>query len=173
MVICFFVGYMCAPCVKQRRSPKKLPQFREPIGNSMILCRTLCELFLSWSLGDGQAFRSWILSMPASIRGRLDLLPEKYFWQFCAALPPLPSVASVPTQTIRLCMPHAPRATLYVSAVIEAVTAALSPAAAARLPTPPGAFACAASAAQPVAVFAATSVAFHKVTSEYTSNMYS
>ena len=61
--------------------------------------------------------------MPASIRGRLDLLPEEYLRQFCAAPPPLPS------------------------AVAEAVTAALSPAAptgaeaaaAARPPTPPGA----------------------------------
>ena len=142
MVICFFVGCMCAPCIKRRRSPQKLPQFREPIGNSMILCRALHELFPSWSLADGQALRSWILSMPASIRGRLDLLPEEYLRQFCAAPPPLPSVAS---------------------AVAEAVTAALSPAAptgaeaaaAARPPTPPGAV----SAAQPVAVSTATSVA--------------
>ena len=123
---------MCAPCIKRRRSPQKLPQFREPIGNSIILCRALHELFPSWSLADGQALRSWILSMPASIRGRLDLLPEEYLRQFCTAPPPLPSVAS---------------------AVAEAVTAALSPAAptgaeaaaAARPPTPPGAV----SAAQP------------------------
>ena len=110
--ICFFVGCMCAPCIKRRRSPQKLPQFREPIGNSMILCRALRELFPSWSLADGQALRSWILSMPASIRGRLALLPEEYLRQFCAAPPPLPSVASARTQTMRLCMPHAPRATL-------------------------------------------------------------
>ena len=148
---------------KRRRSPQKLPQFREQIANSMILCRALRELFPSWSLTDGQALRSWILSMPASIRGRLDLLPEEYLRQFCAAHPPLPSVASVRTQTIRLCMPHAPRATLSASAVAEAVTAALSPAAptgaeaaaAAPPPTPPGA----ASASQPVVVSTATSVA--------------
>ena len=56
---------------------------------------------------------------------------------------------------------------LSASAVTEAVTAALSPAAprgaeaaaAARPPTPLGVFACAAPAAQPVAVSAATSVA--------------
>ena len=106
MVICFFVGCMCAPCIKRRRSTQKTPQFREPIGNSMILCRAIRELLPSWSLADGQALRSWILSMPASIRGRLDLLPEEYLRQFCAAPPPLPSVR---TQTIRLCMPHAPR----------------------------------------------------------------
>ena len=129
MVICFFVGCMCAPCIKRRRSPQKLLQFREPIGNSMILCRALRELFPSWSLAVGQALRSWILSMPASIRGRLDLLPEEYLRQFCAAPPPLPSVAFARTQTMRLCMPHAPRATLSASAVAEAVTAALSPAA--------------------------------------------
>ena len=127
MVICFFVGCMCAPCVKRRRSPQKMPQFREPIGNSMILCRAIRELFPSWSLADGQALRSWILSMPASIRGRLDLLPEEYLRQFCAAPPPLPSVASVRTQTIRLCMPHAPRATLSASADKEAVSAAAPP----------------------------------------------
>ena len=128
----------------------------------MILCRALRELFPSWSLADGQALRSWILSMPASIRGRLDLLPEEYLRQFCAAHPPLPSVASVRTQTIRLRMPHAPRATLSASA--EAVTAALSPAASTGAeaaaaapppPTPPGA----ASASQPVVVSTATSVA--------------
>ena len=126
----------------------------------MILCRALRELFPSWSLADGQALRSWILSMPASIRGRLDLLPEEYLRQFCAAPPPLPSVASARTQTMRLCMPHAPRATLSASAVAEAVTAALSPAA------PSGAEAAAAvrplgavSAAQTVAVSTTTSVA--------------
>ena len=77
MVICFFVGCMCAPCFKRRRAPQKTPQFREPIGNSMILCRAIRELFPSWSLANDQALRSWILSMPASIRGRLDLLPEE------------------------------------------------------------------------------------------------
>ena len=65
--------------------------------------------------------------MPASIRGRLDLLPEEYLRQFCAAPPPLPSVASVRTQTIRLCMPHAPCATLSASADKEAVSAAAPP----------------------------------------------
>ena len=161
MVICFFVGCMCAPCFKRRRTPQKTPQFREPIGNSMILCHAIRELFPSWSLANDQALRSWILSMPASIRGRLDLLPEEYLRQFCAAPPPLPSVASVRTQTIRLCMPHAPRATLSASTDKEAVSAAAPPTApagaeaAARPPTPLGA----AFAAQPVAVSAATSVA--------------
>ena len=142
MVICFFVGCMCAPCFKRRRTPQKTPQFREPIGNSMILCHAIRELFPSWSLANDQALRSWILSMPASIRGRLDLLPEEYLRQFCAAPPPLPSVASVRTQTIRLCMPHAPRATLSASTDKEAVSAAQPPTApagaeaAARPPRP-------------------------------------
>ena len=142
VVICLIVGCMCEPC-KRIGSP----QFREPIiGNSMILCRALRELCPSWSLADGQALRSWILSMPAlnKRQARLDLLPEEYLRQFCGAPPPLSSVASVRTQTVRLCMPHAPRATLSASAVTEAVSAA-------RPPTPPGAFACAAPAATPVA----------------------
>ena len=84
MVICLFVGCMCEPC-KRKRSPAKIPQFRKPIGNSKILCRALRELFPAWSLANGQALRSWVLSMPASIRGRLDLLPEEYLRQFCAA----------------------------------------------------------------------------------------
>ena len=162
MVICFFVGCMCAPCFKRRRTPQKTPQFREPIGNSMILCRAIRELFPSWSLANDQALRSWILSMPASIRGRLDLLPEEYLRQFCAAPPPLPSVASVRTQTIRLCMePEAPDPLfqlLPASADKEAVSAAApptAPAGAEPAARPLGA----AFAAQPVAVSAATSVA--------------
>ena len=82
MVICFFVGCMCEPC-KRKRSPAKVPQFREPIGNSMILCRALRELFPVWSAANGQALRSWIISMPASIRGRLHLLPEEHLRQYC------------------------------------------------------------------------------------------
>ena len=128
----------------------------------MILCRAIRELFPSWSLADGQALRSWILSMPASIRGRLDLLPEEYLRQFCAAPPPLPSVASVRTQTIRLCMePEAPDPLfqlLPASADKEAVSAVqppTAPAGAEAAARPLGA----AFAAQPVAVSAATSVA--------------
>ena len=128
----------------------------------MILCRAIRELFPSWSLANDQALRSWILSMPASIRGRLDLLPEEYLRQFCAAPPPLPSVASVRTQTIRLCMEPEALDPLFqllpASADKEAVSPPTAPAgaeAAARPPTPLGA----AFAAQPVAVSAATSVA--------------
>ena len=120
----------------------------------MILCHAIRELFPSWSLANDQALRSWILSMPASIRGRLDLLPEEYLRQFCAAPPPLPSVASVQTQTLRLCMPHAPRATLSASADKEAVSAAQPSGAEAAARSLGAAF-----AAQPVAVSAATSVA--------------
>ena len=82
MVICLFVGCMCDPC-KRKRSPVKIPQFREPIVNSLILCRALRELFPVWSAANGQALRSWILSMPASIRGRLDLLPRVSLFPFC------------------------------------------------------------------------------------------
>ena len=140
MVICFFVGCMCAPCFKRKRAPQKTPQFREPIGNSMILCRAIRELFPSWSLANDQAPRSRILSMPASIRGRLDLLPEEYLQQFCAAPPPLPSVASADKEAVSAAAPP---------------TGPAGAEAAARPPTPLGA----AFAAQPVAVSAATSVA--------------
>ena len=104
--------------------------------------------------------------MPASIRGRLDLMPEEYLRQFCGS----PALA--------LCCVHA-------DADNTAVHAACTPChvvcvrshrgcdrcAVACCPhgrrgccrcaahTPPGAFACAAPAAQPVAVSAATSVA--------------
>ena len=101
--------------------------------------------------------------MPASIRGRLDLMPEEYLRQFCGSSAlalccdadnMAVHAACTPCHVVCVrshrgcdrcavaCCPHGRRGCCHCAA-----------------PTPPGAFACAAPAAQPVAVSAATSVA--------------
>ena len=69
MVTCLFVGCMSTSCLK-RRSPVKA--FKKPLGNSLVLFYELRALFASWDATTEQALRSWTLSMPATIRTRLD-----------------------------------------------------------------------------------------------------
>ena len=101
MVICLFVGYMCSLCVR-RRSPVKT--FREPMGNSLVLLQAICDLFPVWDVSAEQTLRAWILSMPSSIRARLDALSLDELQQLSVASPP--ATATVYTQTVRFFMPR-------------------------------------------------------------------
>ena len=69
MVICLFVGCLNTSCLKMQ-SPVKT--FKEPLGNSLILFHELLTLFASWNATSEICGYSWILSMPATIRTRLD-----------------------------------------------------------------------------------------------------
>ena len=89
---------MCSPCVK-RRSPVKT--FREPMGNSLVLLQAIQDLFPSRDISAEQALRAWIVSMPSSIRARLDGLPLEELQQLSGASPPPPASATVYTQTVR------------------------------------------------------------------------
>ena len=109
MVICLFVGCMCSPCIK-KRSPVKT--FREPMGNSLVLLQAIRDLFPSWDISAEQALRAWVLSMPSSIRARLDGLSLEELQQLSGAAPPS---ATVYTQTVRLFMPRSPASSLLAS----------------------------------------------------------
>ena len=102
MVICLFVGCMCSPCVRSRSLVKT---FREPMGNSLVLLQAIRDLFPVWDVSAEQALRAWILSMPCSIRARLDALSLDELQQLSGASPP-PATATVYTQTVRLFMPR-------------------------------------------------------------------
>ena len=108
------VGCMCAPCVK-KRSPVKA--FREPLGNSLVLFQALRALFPSWDVASEQALRSWVLSIPSTIRTRLDglSLEELHELSGWSSSPPPPATSSVYTQTVRLFMPRAPARALLIS----------------------------------------------------------
>ena len=112
MVICLFVGCMCSPCVRSRTPVKT---FRKPMGNSLVLLQAIRDLFPSWDVSAEQALRAWILSMPSSIRARLDVLSLEELQQLSGASPPPPATATVYTQTVRLFMPRSPARSLLTS----------------------------------------------------------
>ena len=107
MVICLFVGCMCSPCVRSRSLVKT---FREPMGNSLVLLQAIRDLFPVWDVSAEQALRAWILSMPSSIRARLEALSLDELQQLSGASPP-PAY----TQTVRLFMPRSPARSLLTS----------------------------------------------------------
>ena len=112
MVICLFVGCMCSPCVKKRSPVKTFP---EPMGNSLVLLQALRDLSPSWDISAEQAFRAWVLSMPSSIRARLDGLSLEELQQLSGASPPPPASSTVYTQTVRLFRPRSPARSLLTS----------------------------------------------------------
>ena len=68
----------------------------------------------SWDVASEQALKSWILSMSATIRTRVDGLSLEELHQLSGSVSS-PPTSSVRTQTVRLFMPRAPSRALLTS----------------------------------------------------------
>ena len=72
----------------------------------------------SWDVASEQALRSWILSMPATIRTRVDGLSLEELHQLSGSVSSLPT-SSVRTQTVRLFMPRVSSRALLTSLIVS------------------------------------------------------
>ena len=60
----------------------------------------LRNMFPAWHPCHNKAPWAYVLSMPASLRHKLDQLPENHLRQFCRIQPLAPPVSSVRTHTV-------------------------------------------------------------------------